>query len=261
MSIDKQTIETYNNAAGSYDDHVTNSVKSPLHAYYEKPAIHAELNLLDRVVLNVGCGSGRDNEWAHCQQVGSIFGIDASSALVDIAQENFPDDNFVVMDAANLGFRDEVFDVAYSSLTLHYLPDWLAALREARRVLRGRGLFVFSVNHPLETALVKTDDQDGRTARIGRTIVNGSEERIVYGDYLAAESGGLRKIIGTVADKHHVQYYHRTFARMIADINASGFTIRKLVEPVPLAQMKNDNPEYYKQVLAQPKFLVWVLQK
>lgn len=261
MSTERQTIQTYNTAAGSYDAHVADPGSSPLHAYYEKPALHAELDIAAQNVLNIGCGSGLDNEWAHTQNVDSIFGIDISTELIAIAKQRFPEDNFAVMDAAHLGFRDQSFDVAYSSLVLHYLPDWSLPLREAHRVLSPGGSFVFSCNHPLETSFESTSDQQSRTVRLGRTIMNATNERFVYGDYLATESDGVKKIDGTFADEYRVQYYHRTFGKMIAEINTSGFRIKKLIEPVPLEEMKQQNPEHYKQVLQQPKFLIWVLEK
>jgi|GEM_PF-6211924 len=45
-------------------------------------------------------------------------------------------------DAANLGFKDASFDLVYAYSTLLLLPDPLAALKEASRVLKPRGLAV-----------------------------------------------------------------------------------------------------------------------
>jgi len=48
---------------------------------------------------------------------------------------------------------------------------------------------------------------------------------------LAADFDGVRPATGTVADTHVVENYHRPISRMITDILATGFTIKKLVEP------------------------------
>lgn len=42
MPTDKETIATYNAISVDYDAHTANPVDSPLHAYYEKPVMHAE---------------------------------------------------------------------------------------------------------------------------------------------------------------------------------------------------------------------------
>lgn len=43
---------------------------------------------------------------------------------------------------------DDTFDVVVAALLLHYLRDWVAPLRELRRVLRPDGALVFSTHHP-----------------------------------------------------------------------------------------------------------------
>lgn len=262
ITTSRETIETYNSAAAAYDAHVSDPADSPLHAYYEKPAMRAELpNLEGLSVLSIGCGNGADAQWLHENGASTVLGVDISTGLVRLAQDKFPGIDFQVMDMAHLGIRDESFDLAYSSLAIHYLPDWTLPLREAHRVLKPNGRFVFSCNHPLESSLEYFDSGQTRGAHLGRTIIQATEERIIHGDYLAADQGGVRPTSGTVAGDHVVDNYHRPFSRMVKDIIASGFTIKKLVEPIPLEEMKVDNPEHYKQVKKLPKFAIWVLEK
>lgn len=137
MTTDRRTTETYNMAAMAYDAHVSDPADSPLHAHYEKPAMRAELpDLTDLSVLSIGCGSGADAQWLKENGAGNVSGVDISAGLIDIAQAKYPDVDFQVMDMAHLDFEDETFDLAYSSLAIHYLPDWGPPLREARRVLK-----------------------------------------------------------------------------------------------------------------------------
>ena len=262
MSTDKHTLETYTTAAKAYDAHVSDPSDSPLHAYYEKPAIHSSLPNLDGLeVINLGCGNGDDAEWISNKGAHCVVGIDISPGLIDIAHEKYPHSSFMVMDMANLGFADDSFDLAYSSLAIHYLPDWVAPLKEAKRVLRPGGQFIFSCNHPVETSLEYFANDEIRGAHLGRTILQSTEEREVQGDYLVVDYGGIKPIQGTIASDYTVRYYHRPFGKMIDDILDSGFVIRKLIEPVPLPEMSIDNSEHYKQVLKIPKFAIWVLEK
>jgi len=263
MTTSPETVRTYNSAADAYDAHVSNPADSPLHAYYEKPAIRAELPDIEGLsVLSIGCGNGADAQWLKENGADRVSGVDISIGLVRLARDKFPNVNFQVMDMARLGFKDESFDLAYSSLAIHYLPDWALPLREAYRVLRPGSHYVFSCNHPLESALEYFDNGHTRGAHLGRTIIQATEERIIYGDYLAADyDGGVRPTSGTVAGDHAVDNYHRPFGRMVEDIIASGFSIKKLVEPVPLEEMQVNSPEHYKQVRKLPKFAIWVLEK
>lgn len=178
MTTDRETIATYNAAATAYDAHISDPTASPLHAYYEKPAMRAELpDLTDLSVLSVGCGSGADAQWLKEHGAYDVSGVDISAGLIDVAQQKYPDIDFRVMDMADLKFPDESFDLVYSSLAIHYLPDWVQPLSEARRVLRPNGQFIFSCNHPVETSLEYSSNEQTRGAYLGRTIMQDTEER------------------------------------------------------------------------------------
>jgi SAM-dependent methyltransferase len=55
-------------------------------------------------------------------------------------------------DLETLALPAAAFDVAYSSLVLHYLEDLDRVLAMVRRALRSGGAFVFSMEHPIYTA-------------------------------------------------------------------------------------------------------------
>lgn len=261
MPTDPRTVRTYNAQAEAFAEHISDPNTSPLHEYYEKPAMQTELpGLKNLSVISLGCGNGVDARWIKDAGAKRVVGIDISEGMIDIASAKHKDIDFMVMDMEKLGFQDESFDIAYSSLALHYLDSWVSCLKEVRRVLQPNGKFIFSCNHPLETALEYFTDKQMRGARIGRSILQSTGERIIYGDYLAAESEGVRPILMTVADTP-VHTYHRTIGKMIEEIIVSGLTIEKLVEPLPQAAMQTENAEHFKQVMKNPKFMIWVLKK
>src|SRR5437867_1187713 len=110
----------------------------------------------DARVLDVGCGSG----WATrlmAQKVtkGKVVGIDIADEMVTLATNSstdFSNVEFKVATAESLPFRDEEFTHAFSMESLYYYSNMLAALREVRRVLVDRGLFVVVVDLYLENA-------------------------------------------------------------------------------------------------------------
>lgn len=121
-----------------------------LNAWYERPAMVDLAGGVDgKRVLDAGCGSGplsaalRD-KGAH------VSGFDLSPALIALAHQRLgAEADITVADLAEvLPYGDASFDVVVCSLTLHYLRDWSAPLRELRRVLRGGGRLVVSVPHP-----------------------------------------------------------------------------------------------------------------
>lgn len=262
MATDPNTVYQYNQNADEYHRHVSDPSESIFHAYYEKPAIRAELPKLDGLdVLSIGCGSGLDARWLADNGARNVTGVDISSGLVDIARKNNPEIMFEVMDMEKLNFKDETFDLAYSSLAIHYVDDWTHALKEAYRILKQDGLYIFSCGHPIDSAMEYETQGDTKFARVGRMVNLADKDiRIIYGDYLAARSNGVRKIGGTLATVD-VVVYHRPISKMIEQITTAGFSIEKMVEPQPISELKEINPGIYEQLSKIPSFMIWVLRK
>jgi SAM-dependent methyltransferase len=90
-------------------------------------------------VIDVGCGPGGFCRLA-AETGAPIVGIDASEALVEIARERVPSARFDVGDMQFLPYEDDSFDVVTGFNSFQYAADRVAALREARRVARTRGI-------------------------------------------------------------------------------------------------------------------------
>lgn len=92
-------------------------------------------------LLDIACGSGYAASVA-AGRGATVAGLDASDALIAIAQARTPGADFRVGDMFELPFEDDRFDVATS-----FNGIWKGcedALREARRVVRPGGLVGFS---------------------------------------------------------------------------------------------------------------------
>jgi SAM-dependent methyltransferase len=98
-------------------------------------------------VLDVGCGTGALTIAAAQVSAARLTGVDPSSAYVDAARRRTSDDRvqFLVGDAAALGFADATFDRVLSLLVLNFLPDPGRALREMIRVTRPKGVVAAAV--------------------------------------------------------------------------------------------------------------------
>jgi demethylmenaquinone methyltransferase/2-methoxy-6-polyprenyl-1,4-benzoquinol methylase len=105
----------------------------------------------DDRVLDVGCGTGFATEGL-LDEVEEVHGIDQSPHQLAQAYPKFGKHGavrFHLGDAERLPFRDDAFDVVWSSGSIEYWPDPVATLRELRRVARPGGqVLVVGPNEP-----------------------------------------------------------------------------------------------------------------
>jgi phosphatidylethanolamine/phosphatidyl-N-methylethanolamine N-methyltransferase len=99
-------------------------------------------------VLEVGVGTGINlNLYPRdCP----VTGIDFSSSMLEKARERvakgLPNVRLLQMDAADLKFADDSFDIVYAPYLISVVPDPVTVAREMRRVCRPGGRIIF-LNH------------------------------------------------------------------------------------------------------------------
>ena len=81
-----------------------------------------------------------------------IVATDLNPAMIDVAAERIasPRVSFQAVDAQSLPFPEESFDLVVCQFGVMFFPDRVGAYREARRVLRPDGRFIFSAWDSLE---------------------------------------------------------------------------------------------------------------
>ncbi len=104
-------------------------------------------NILDKHVLDIGCGAGRTT--AHLKDLCKDYtGLDYSSDMIEVCKRRFEAVNFIHGDVRDMNvFKDQMFDFvlfSYNGLDSICHEDRLRGLQEIHRVLRQDGLFVFS---------------------------------------------------------------------------------------------------------------------
>ena len=115
-------------------------------------------------VLEVGVGTGINA--ALYPRDCAVTGIDLSSSMLEkardrIARKGVRNVRLMQMDAANLKFADDTFDIVYAPYVISVVPDPVAVAREMRRVCRPGGRIVI-LNHFLS--------KNGLGARLERVI-------------------------------------------------------------------------------------------
>lgn len=94
-------------------------------------------------ILEVGCSSGY---FTRCltSKAKEVYGIDVNGEHINIAKMKYPNVNFLVSDAGNLPFVDEMFDVVVMLEVFEHVEDKEKAIREIHRVLKSDGKLILS---------------------------------------------------------------------------------------------------------------------
>lgn len=225
--MNKHTGDSYDGKARKYAEAVDTK---PWNAHYERPAVLSLLPpLKNKNVLDAGCGSGWYAE--HLIDHGAnVMAFDFNPDFVQLTQARVGKRAKVLQAdlAEPLSFaRNEEFDLVVCPLVLHYLKDWLPALREFHRVLKPRSTLVFSTHHPFhDWQFFKTED------------------------YFAVDLLEDEWEIGKI------KFYRRPLTAMSRDLEMAGFDIERILEPQPTEDFKRANPKAYEKHMRQPLYLV-----
>ena len=150
----KERIVSYwEKRSGDFLEHKRAELHSPMSErwlYEIKNQLPQDRNLR---VLDVGCGAGFFSVLL-AKEGYQVTGVDLTPDMVEnartLAEEEKTDCEFFVMDAENLRFADESFDVVISRNLTWILPDVKSAYREWVRVLKKGGILLnFDANYGL----------------------------------------------------------------------------------------------------------------
>ena len=198
-------------------------------------------DLRDRRVMDLGCGYGWFCRWASEQGAAHVLGLDVSEKMLARARAADPDGRITYrrVDMELLELPEASFDVAYSSLALHYIEDLGKVLTTVHRALAPGGHLIFSIEHPIYMAPTHPGwrvDADGRkTWPIDKYSVEGPRTT----DWLAK---GVVK-------------YHRTMGTTLNLLIRIGFALEHVEEWAPTDRQVTARPEMAEE-LERPMFLL-----
>jgi ubiquinone/menaquinone biosynthesis C-methylase UbiE len=130
------------------------------------------LEFKDKIVLDAGCGFGKDILIYEKANAKEVFGIDSSKLMVSEAKKfvSHPERIFV-KDIRNTEFPDKYFDIIVSRYALHYLTDIDAFYKEAFRILKDDGLLIVVTDHPLGSLLKQKKKIYGKREIVPTTMM------------------------------------------------------------------------------------------
>ena len=140
-------VERFNRWASTYDRH-------RLQRWVFEPVQKTLLDLAatevphPKAILDVGCGTGRLLTSAEKRFPGAALeGVDAAIEMVKHAQAVLPAGSrirYQQATAEKLPFRDEQFDLVFSTMTFHHWADQQKGISEVARVLKPGGRWLLA---------------------------------------------------------------------------------------------------------------------
>lgn len=167
-------------------------------------------------LVDLGCGFGWFCRWARAHGAAHALGLDVSWRMLERAKAETTDPA-IVYEQANLEqleLAEAAFDLAYSSLTLHYLPDLDPLFATVHRAVVPGGRFVFSIEHPIYMASRHPDWMTDAQGRRSWPVNSYQLEGVRRTNWLA---DGVVK-------------YHRTVGTTLNLLIKNGFAIRRVEE-------------------------------
>ncbi|OPH53264.1 SAM-dependent methyltransferase [Paenibacillus ferrarius] len=198
--------------------------------------------LEDKRVLDLGCGFGWHCRYAREEQARSVVGVDLSENMLDRARAmtNDPQIEYRRLAIEDIDFTEGEFDVVISSLALHYVENFDSICRQIYRYLAPGGTFVLSVEHPIFTAIEAQDwHYDSQGAKLHWPVDNYHLEGPRQARFL----------------DNDVTKYHRNVSSYVNALIESGFSLTKMSELQPTADMLASNPAWEEET-RRPMFLL-----
>ena len=185
-----------------------------------------ELKLLGNVkgkkILEIGCGGGQCSI-AFSKQGAKCTGIDITKEQLKyaekLAKKNKTKINFIQGDIQTLkGIKSNSYDIVFSAFALQYIPNLTRCYKEIYRVLKRKGIFVFSFDHPFYFTI------NQKTHKISRSYfkIGKYEEMETWSD----------------DSRHKFVIYHRKISDIYNWLVSVGFFVEKIIEPLQLKGQK-----------------------
>lgn len=116
---------------------------------YDEHLVRYELAkqfVVDKVVLDLACGSGYGTEALLQAGAKKVIGIDIDAEVITEAQKNYPDPrlSFLVGEADNVPLENNSVDIITSFETIEHINNYEKYVEELARVLTGKGVALIS---------------------------------------------------------------------------------------------------------------------
>ncbi|MAG07202.1 hypothetical protein CMI46_00090 [Candidatus Pacearchaeota archaeon] len=201
-------------------------------------------NVKGKKILDLGCGPGRYAKILTGRGT-KVIGIDNSKTSIELAKKEAPKVEFLLGDIEKLPFKSNQFDIVVSAMVITHLKSWDKVLKEVKRVLKKKGIFVFSMHNPIKV--------------VGKKKISGGKKFLVIEDYFNERP--LVDFWGIGKKKYKVVHYHKTYGTVVKTLVNAGFNIIDYEDCKPLPKAKKLYPKQYESTINFPHFCAWKVNK
>ncbi len=157
----------YNLWAASYDDQPDNLMLALDEAVFS--TLLKAVTVKDKMITDVGCGTGRHWKKISDLQPKKITGFDVSGGMLAILRKKFPSAETYLMQNNFLNpLQNESCDLLVSTLTIAHIENMQQALGEWSRVLKHGGNMIITDYHPTALAMggKRTFNHNGKSVAV-----------------------------------------------------------------------------------------------
>ncbi|MFP7171757.1 class I SAM-dependent methyltransferase [Terribacillus halophilus] len=215
----------------------------------EQPEIKRMLpDLEGKRVLDIGCGMGDLARYCAEQGALRVTAIDPSGNMLREAKNRnaHPAIEYVQTALEDAVFASGSYDVAVSSLVMHYVADYEAVIRSIHAALKEGAVLLFSTEHPIVTAR--------KEGKKWITDTEGNWLHFAVDNYHEQDRRETKWYVDGVI------YYHRSFAALCNGLIRNGFSLEEVIEPVPDGAAIAKLPRIEHE-LRRPSFLILEARK
>jgi SAM-dependent methyltransferase len=230
-------LEAYEKLAESFSRLAPSKAEN---AYIEQPAMRRSVgNVRGLKIFEAGCGPGILAEYL-VHEGAKVVGFDVSPKMVELAKSRVPEKaTFFVADMARpLPIdQDGQFDMVVASLAIDYIKDWSIPLSEFYRLLKPKGKFIFTIQHPLGSW-------------------NWYKPECAFGvQYVEASWKGFTDEPVIMPD------YYRSFEEVINPLITAGFKILKIEDLKPIDALRTLDPYKFGKFSKLASFMCVIVEK
>jgi ubiquinone/menaquinone biosynthesis C-methylase UbiE len=204
----------------------------------EQPVLRSLLpSLQNKVICDLGCGFGDFCRYAVAEDAKQMIGVDISKKMLDEAKRQTTSEKIIYVNEAIEKFvcKKNSFDIIVSSLAFHYVADIEVVFKKIHVWLNKKGIFVFTVEHPICTANPSSE-------------MLSLNNEIVWPLTNYRDEGAFKQ--SWFVD--NVIKYHRKTATYINALLEAGFSLEKIVEPMANQQLVVMNQQFKIHSLRPP---------
>lgn len=209
-------------------------------AYIEQPAMRKAVgDVRGKKIFEAGCGPGILAEYL-VHEGAKVVGFDVSPKMIELARKRVPSNaTFFVADMAKKlpVDQDGQFDMVVASLSIDYIENWEIPLSEFYRLLKPRGKFIFTIQHPIGSW-------------------NWYKPTSAFGvQYVEASWKGFTEEPVTMPD------YYRSFEEVINPLINAGFKILKIEDLKPIDALRTLDPYKFGKYSKLATFMCIIVEK